>query len=297
MPSEPRPLISDAQVSAVRRGVQEAGAQLTALRRGVRGLLLYLLPLPLALASLVSLAGGDFWQALAAAGAFGLVVAGGYLNRRGILEELVAPERRYTRVPRLPYKYLAALLVGGGTALAAWGAVGQGLLVSIAFAALAVAGFHLAYRLPRPAELLGGPRRVVEDRPLRRALEQAEGRVLAIDKAAAAIGNPELESRLHRIAAQGRAILDLIAQRPEELYRARKFLNVYLEGAERVAARYAKTHRLARGRELEQSFRNVLAEIEAVFERQRQRLLEHDVQDLDVQIEVLRQRLEREGIT
>ena len=41
----------------------------------------------------------------------------------------------------------------------------------------------------------------------------------------------------------------------------------------------------------------MLAEIEGVFGRQRTLLLEHDVDDLDVQIEVLRKQLEREGLT
>ncbi len=297
MPSEPRPLLTPAQEALLHRGVREVGDRLAAVRRGVRGLLLYILPLPLVLAALVSLASGSLPAALASAAAFALVVAGGHLTRRGLVEELVAPDRRYTRSSRLPYKYLGAALVGAGTALAAYGAVGQGVLVSVTFGLLAVAGFHLSYRLPRPATLLNRAPPEGGDRPLRRALEQAEGRVIAIEKAAMGIRNPELEQRLWRIAVQGRAILDLIAERPDELYRARKFLNVYLEGAERVAARYARTHRLARGGELERNFRAVLEEIEAVFERQRVRLLEQDVLDLDVQIEVLRKRLEREGIT
>lgn len=296
MPSEPRPLLTEAQGAILRRGVREVGDRLAALRRGVRGVLLYILPLPLALAALVSLASGSFPAAVAAAAALALVVGGAYLNRRGLVEELVAPERRYTRPSRLPYKYLGAALVGAGTALAAYAAVGQGLPVSLAFGLLAVVGFHLAYGLPRPGVPLSRPSPGDTDRPLRRALEQAEGRVIAIDKAALGVRNVELEQRLRRIAVQGRAILDLIAERPEQLYRARKFLNVYLEGAERVAARYARTHRLARGGELERNFRAVLVEIESVFERQRVRLLDQDVLDLDVQMAVLRQRLEQEGI-
>ena len=88
----------------------------------------------------------------------------------------------------------------------------------------------------------------------------------------------------------------MIAERPGELFRARKFLSVYLEGAERVASRYVKTHRIARSRVLEQNFRNVLDEIETVFERQRALLMEHDVADLDIQIDVLRKRMDSEGI-
>jgi hypothetical protein len=40
----------------------------------------------------------------------------------------------------------------------------------------------------------------------------------------------------------------------------------------------------------------VLGSIEGVFIEQHQKLLEHDVLDLDVQIEVLTKQLEREGV-
>jgi hypothetical protein len=300
MSSKPEPLLSERDLEALAQTARQVRDRFAAWRRGrlgLRGVLLYLLPMPLALAGLVALAKGMLGPAVAAAAAFFAVIGGAYLNRRGIREELIAPERRYTRAIRLPYKYLAAGLVATGTAVAAYAVVGQGVLVSIAFAALAVTGFHLTYRLPPPAALRARSPRETRDKPLQRALQQAENRILSIEEAALGIGNQELEQRLQRIAVQGRAILDTIAERPAELYRARKFLNVYLEGAERVASRYAKTHRLARTEVLEHNFRNVLVEIESVFERQRTQLLEHDVFDLDVKIEVLRRQLEHEGIT
>lgn len=300
MPSDRQSQQIDPRIDALLKAARDVRDNFSAWRRarlGLRGALLYVLAAPLAFATLVSLASGQLAAALSAATAFGLIVVGGVLNRRGILEELVAPERRFTRSWGLPYKYLAALGVAAGTALAAFGAVGQDAWVSAAFGLLAIAGFHLAYRLPRPRAVFGAPRTAVRDKTLQKALAQAELRILAIEKAALRIGNLELEQRLHRIAVQGRAVLEQIVARPEERFRARKFLNVYLEGAERVASRYAQTHRLARGQELEQNFRNVLTEIETVFGRQLNRLAEHDVFDLDVEIEVLRKQLEREGIT
>ena len=300
MPSRPGSQGAEPRADALLRAARDARAHLSTWRRsrlGLRGTLLYVLAAPLAFATVVSLAKGSFSAAVTAAAAFGLVAGGGYLTRRGILEELVAPDRRFTRALGLPYKYLAALSVAAGTVLAAYGAVGQNAMVSGAFGLLAFAGFHLRYRLPRPLAAFGAPRSAVHDKTLQKALAQAELRILAIEKAAFRIGNLELEQRLQRIAAQGRAILDQIVARPDERFRARKFINVYLEGAERVASRYARTHRLVQGRELEQNFRTVLVEIESVFGRQLERLAEHDVFDLDVQIEVLRKQLEREGIT
>jgi len=278
---------------------REVGQRFAAWRRrrlGLRGVLLYLLPLPLPMASLIGLASGDAGAALSAIAAFAALIGGAYLNRRALREQLIAPERRFTRPATMPYGYLAAALVAAGTAMAAGGVVGHDTLASGLFALLAAIGFHLRYPLPPPRSLLASRAAVPGDTRVRSALETAERRLLAMELAAEGVGNLELEQRLRRIAAQGRGILEVIAARPAELSRARKFLNVYLEGAERVASRYVQTHRLSRSRALESRFRNVLAEIEAVFERQRTVLLVHDVDDLDVQIEVLRKQLEREGL-
>ncbi len=284
--------------SLLQRG-REAGEQFLAWRRsrlGMRGTLLYLLASPLALATIVSLAKGQFAAALAAGSAFALLVVGGVCNRRGLVEELIAPERRYTRAAKLPYKHLAALLVGAGTFVAAAGAVGQDSLVSGAFALLAILGYHLRYRLPSFKVSFGRPSPTLDDQALQKILEQAEQRVLTIERAAYRIGNRELEERLVRIAGQGREILEQLVERPEGRFRVRKFLHVHLEGAERVASHYARTHRLGRGRELEENFRRVLGDIESVFDQQLQSMADQDAFDLDVQIEVLRKQLKEEGI-
>ena len=88
----------------------------------------------------------------------------------------------------------------------------------------------------------------------------------------------------------------LVEENPRDLRRARKFLNVYLTGAQRVSEGYARTHRRAGSEELESDFRDVLSTIENVFEEQRRKLLAKDALDVDVQIEVLARQLEREGV-
>jgi 5-bromo-4-chloroindolyl phosphate hydrolysis protein len=281
------------------RQIAQAREQLANWRRGwigLRGGLLYVLPLPLPLAAVIALARGQWLVALFCVAAFAATIGGARFTRRGLREERLAPERRYTRPSPVPFKYLGAALVCAATVLAAFGAAGHGVISSVMFGLIALAGYHLAYRLEPPAVQLVPRLAARTDQRLQRALAQAEQRIVGLIGAADSVGNAELEQRLLRIAAQGRVILDMIAERPGELFRARQFLNVYLEGAERVASRYARSHRLAPSRDLEQNFRNVLVEIEDVFERQRLELREHDVTDLDIQIEVLRQRLEQEAI-
>jgi hypothetical protein len=279
------------------RGAQEQYSTWRRSRLGVRGLLLHFLTFPAALAALAQLAGGDAGGALAALTATLAIGAAAWSNRRGLIDDLVAPDRRYSRGNGPLYKIMAATSLGVGTGLMAWGAAGHVLPVAVVFGMLAVVGYHLAYRLPAPGRLPTSPLRMGHDRKWQKSLAEAERRILAIEKAALRIGNRELEQRLQRIAGQGRAVLERIAARPEERFRARKFLQVYLEGTERVASRFVQTHRIVRGRELEQNFRNVLIEIEQVFATQLEHLSEQDVTDLDIQIAVLRRQLDREGIT
>jgi len=260
------------------------------------GLLLFLLPLPILTAILFSLFRGDLLHLMLYAGSYALFLAGALLNRRGLHNEVEFEQRRIARAPMLPLKALGAGTVAVATGLTAF-ASGYGVLIAACFGACAFMGCHFVYG-PDPR----GHKRVVDTQGLDYtdrvvdALENAERNIATIEQANRDIRNPELTARLRRIVEQGRQILLLIEENPRDLRRARKFLNVYLEGARRVAEGYARTHRRSPSVELEENFRRVLSTIEDVFGEQHQKLLEHDVMDLDVQIEVLATQMKREGV-
>jgi 5-bromo-4-chloroindolyl phosphate hydrolysis protein len=263
---------------------------------GLDGLLLYILPLPLLPGAIVELAVGRMDAFLADGIGFALLMAGGWLTRRGIRAARVEQQVRFARLQRWPLKTLGGALTVIGAGTVAHFSVGHGIPISLAYAGVAALGFHLAYGFEplgraRPFDLGDERARQVAD-----ALGEAEARLLEVERAAAAMTNPELKARVRRVSAQGREILNQIAERPTDLFRARKFLNVYLEGVQQVAEGYARTHRKADSQELEQNFRNVLVTVEEVFEEQRQKLVRTDLLDLDVQIEVLKKQLQREGI-
>ena len=128
------------------------------------------------------------------------------------------------------------------------------------------------------------------------ALKQAYGRLRGIETAARDIRVPEFGERLARIIDIGRGILQEIERDPRDASRARKFMNIYLDSAERVTTEYARTHRQLRSQPLEQNFRQLLVDMESTFDQQRTKLLENDLTSLDVEIEVLNARLKREGV-
>lgn len=265
-------------------------------RPRAKGTLLFVLPIPLLLGALIGLGAGRVEVALVDGGIFALFMLAAVLTRRGLQAEHAQRVLRFARLQQVPLKTIGGVLTGVATGLAAWLAVGQSSALSLVHAAVALLGFHLVYGF----EALGRRRPFATDdersRKVAAALAEAERKLLELERATASLGNPELKRRLGRIGAQGRRILDRIAERPTDLFRARKFLSVYLDGVQQVADGYARTHRLADSSELEQNFRNVLVTVEQVFDEQHQRLLTSDVMDLDIQIEVLKKQLEREGI-
>lgn len=258
--------------------------------------LLWLLPLPLIPATVISLSSGQLRAFLANASAYSLFLLGAMLVRRGFKQEASQQRQRFQTAGRWPLKTLGAMTVALATALTAWAGAGHALPVALVFGAGAFVAIVLLYGLDPRRESLVGQGRDADVQRASLALQQAEQKILAIEQACDRIGQPELRQRLTNISVLARDILAEIARDPRDLRRARKFLNTYLDGAQRVVSGYAEAHANGRAHLLEENFRRVLVSIEEVFEQQHWRLLENDVRDLDVQMEVLETQLKREGL-
>lgn len=260
------------------------------------GLLMFLLPLPVLLAAIGSLFYGDLAGLFNHSVGYSLFLGGALLLRRGLRSEADYSRRQVAKMP-WPFKTLGGGLIALATAAVAWTSAGHSPLMSVVYGLLAFLGCYLTYGLdPRIAKRFTDRDGTDSTDRVLEALAQAESSIAAIEQSIRNIHNAEINSRLRRIVGQARQILTMLEEDPRDLRRARKFLNVYLDGAKQVTEGYAKTHGRLNTPELENNFRQVLATIEEVFGEQRQKLLEADVTDLDVQIEVLTTQLKREGV-
>lgn len=269
-----------------RRGSKQGGAALA----------LLLLPLPLLLKAVTSLWGGDFALLLGSGGAYAAFVAAAMLMERGLDAERDQAERRFATGRPLPLKTLAAVLVGLATGLAAFAAAGHGPLIAACFGIAAAIGTLLYYgREPgrRTVGLAGGGE---ADAEVAAMLAEAYRRLDLIDAAGRDLASIEFKQRLGSIIESIERILKLIEESPRDIRRARKFLKVYLEGAQRITDQYARTHGQVQSAELEHNFRTLLVDMENTCNEQHQKLLQNDLLDLDVQIEVLSARLREEGV-
>jgi 5-bromo-4-chloroindolyl phosphate hydrolysis protein len=265
------------------------------LRARLAGLLLILLALPLLLKALFSLWSGDAGMLAATTAAFALVYASAMLTRRGVEADEARRGRPLARRGRLPLKALAGAALACATALTAYAAVGHSIVASLAFAIAATAGYYMVYAGDEAPSPLPSLPRSVEGEEVRLLLERAYERLDEMEAAAKQLPVREFRDRLGSITSSIGKILGAIEQDPADLRRARKFLNVYLDGAHKVTLQYARTAH-ASSPEREQNFRTLLVDMENTCHEQYQKLLQHDALDLDVQIEVLTARLRREGV-
>lgn len=272
-----------------------APARRRAVLTTLRAALLFLFVWPLPIAAFLALLMGDLALLAGSALPFGLAIVAAALLRRGIAAR---EEGREPDAPRRPMT-TAAGLVGLAAVLAALFGAGYPWFFALGFGAAAAAGMALLFGLDPPARATPLPEGVSPFTPdERRLIEQSRARIASLEGASARIASAEFRSRLDRVAGWARAVIEEIERDPRDLRRARKSLTVYLDGAEKVTARYLETHPRAgdQAGALEDGYRTLLDALERAFADQHAKLIENDAMDLDVQIEVLTKRLKQEGV-
>jgi 5-bromo-4-chloroindolyl phosphate hydrolysis protein len=261
-----------------------------------RGLLLYILPLALIPASILSFIYGDFSGIIINVGASALFLLAAGLLRKGIAAEKHYLDKNITRAPKWPLKLEAAIIVAITTTGVSLMGAGHSLVVSVCFGLGALAGMFLFYGFdPHQEKMVAGSHGYTVEE-ITQTIDEAEQQIVGIELANKQIHNRSFNQRIRGICEHAREILGMLEQDPGDIRRARKFLNVYLDGALKVTDGYADMQRKHQSEQLTENFDNVLQTIESVFIEQKQKLLEDDVLDLDVQIEVLTAQLKHEGV-
>ena len=272
------------------------------LRRGrawapvLKSAALFILPTPLLIAFVVALFTGEFARFAAISGALVCFYGAGLLTWRTLVAEARYFLGERLDLPVVPFKLVSTVLTSVGAVLAA-SAGGYGIVGMLVFALLAATGYLCFYgRDPQRRSFNVSTATGIDVEAVTAQLKSAYGRLQGIDAAARSIAVPEFVDRLRRITQIGKSILAEIERDPRDASRARRFLNLYLDSAERVTTEYARTHRQIRNKPLEENFRQLLIDMEQTFETQHLKLLENDLVSLDVDIEVLNARLKREGV-
>jgi hypothetical protein len=227
--------------------------------------------------------------------ALGLLLLGAWLTREGLRAEEAYDARRIARRPAVPRKILAALCTGAGLGLA--GAAGGGGLLAPVIYAVAGAGLHLlAFGLDPLTDKRSDGIDSFQSTRVARVVDQAEEYLAAMSNAVRRTGDRALETRLDGFQTTVRDMLRTVEEDPRDLTAARKYLGVYLMGARDAAVKYADLATRAPSPEAREKFMLLLSDLERNFTAKTRALMVDSTADLDIEIEVLRDRLEQEGV-
>jgi hypothetical protein len=259
--------------------------------------LTFLLPLPLLFAGLGAIGRGSATEMLGELGGFAGLMLAAWLLNEGLRAEEAYAARSVARPPAIPRKIFAAVLAGASVALASTLGIGQGLFAALVFGAAAGLAHVAAFGLdPLRRKGMEGVDPHASDR-VARAVDRGEALLRETADAAKRIGDRRLEGRLERLGDQAREVFRTVEEDPRDLARARTFLSVYLLGLRDATVTFADVYGRSRDGVVREKYEALLTDLETSFGAHRTLLLEDSRSDLDVEIEVLRERLQQDGLT
>lgn len=240
---------------------------------------------------------GSTLRALAGLAGFAFLMLAGYCVRRGSSQEAIRDNDAPTFSARIPWKTLAALSAGAGTAVGALALTIHNSGTATIYGVGAAAGVLLTYGFDRwrSATDTGATESKATD--LAALLERAEATIGALETAGDALPDAALRSRLRDLTHGARDVLAVIDDDPDDLGKARTFVEVHLQGALTVTAGYARNRQHHYDPQLEASYRKLLDSLERTIRSQKMRLLQGDAADLDAQIRLLKSQLWRERVS
>jgi len=233
----------------------------------------------------------------------GLLTLAAWLLREGLRAESAYNARKVARRPAFPRKIAASLLTGLGITVAAFKAdvIGgtQGdlqILAPLLYGGLAMVLHSFAFGLdPLKDKGMDGIDTFQQNR-VARAVGEAETHLSAMSDAVKRAGDRQVEARVEKFQTTARDLFRTVEEDPRDLTAARKYLTVYLLGARDATIKFADIYARNRDPQARADYLALLDDLEQNFAARTAKLLLDDRSDLTVEIEVLRERLQREGV-
>ncbi|MGV8987491.1 MAG: 5-bromo-4-chloroindolyl phosphate hydrolysis family protein [Cypionkella sp.] len=256
----------------------------------LRANLAFLLPFPFIFKAFT----GSTSALFSGLGAAGLLVLAAWLTREGVKAHAEYDARKIARRPALPRKIFGAALTGAAlmTGAAAWQANPMTLfLFGMLGAILHLGSFGLD---PLRGKGMEGMDTFQTDR-VARAVSEGEKFLAGMKDAILRANDGALENRVDHFAATARNLFRQVENDPGDLTAARKYMSVYLMSARDATAKFADVYAASRSATARADYEALLTDLETNFASRTQALLSNDHTDLDVEIQVLRDRLKLEG--
>jgi len=233
-----------------------------------------------------------------------LLTGAAFLLREGLRAEAAYNARKTARRPAFPRKIFASVLTGLGTAMASYrtefldaeAATQVSLLAPILFGSVATVLHSVSFGLdPMKDKGMEGVDTFQQDR-VARVVEDAETHLTAMTDAIKRAGDRRVEARVERFQDTARDLFRTVEEDPRDLAGARKYLTVYLQGAKDATIKFADVYARTRDAQALADYTALLDDLEQNFAARTRKMLLDDRSDLTVEIDVLRDRLQREGV-
>ncbi|WP_298859518.1 5-bromo-4-chloroindolyl phosphate hydrolysis family protein [uncultured Sulfitobacter sp.] len=229
-------------------------------------------------------------------GALSLTMAA-WLVRGGLRAEAAYNARKVARRPALPRKMIAAAFGGVGTALAVMAHLDSFDIVSPVLYGIIATGLYIAAFGIDPLKNKGmdGIDTFQQDR-VARVVDEAEKHLVTMRETINRAGDRQATARLEDFSETARDLIRTVEEDPRDLTAARKYLGVYLQGARDATAKFADIYSRTRDAKARTDYLALLDDLEQNFAARNRKSLLEDRSDLTIEIDVLRERLSREGV-
>ena len=226
--------------------------------------------------------------------AFGILILAAWLTQSGAQAQAAFDARKVARKPAIPRKLFATVLTFLGLTIA--GTMSQPtLLLPLGFG-LAGAILHFIAFGPDPLRNKG--MEGVDDFQNQRvatAVDEGEKYLASMRDAILRAGDRKLESRVDQFAVTARTMFRTVESDPRDLTAARKYIGIYLMGARDATAKFADHYANSHDPVARTSYEALLDDLESHFATHTKALMNDGRADMDIEIDVLRERLAREG--
>ncbi|OYU40756.1 MAG: hypothetical protein CFE33_01295 [Pseudorhodobacter sp. PARRP1] len=224
--------------------------------------------------------------------ACGILLLAAWLTQQGAVAQDAYDARKVARRPAIPRKAFGAVLMGVGLCVGALVAQPPlyAILLGLAGLILHVGAFGLD---PMRDKGMEGVDSFQVER-VAKAVDEAEGLLAGMKDAILRARDSALEARVAKFSGVARGLFRSVESDPGDLTAARKYLSVYLMGARDATVKFADAYAQGRDPKIRADYEQLLGELETTFAARTQSLLQGDHSDLDVEIQVLRDRLKLE---
>lgn len=227
---------------------------------------------------------------------FGILASGMWMTREGLRAEAAYDARRVARRPAFPRKLFGGVLTGLGLAV---GSYEPGTAAMAGAGIIGVVGSVLQWLTfgsdPMRDKGMEGIDSFQQDR-VARIVAEGEDYLRAMRDAILRTGDRRLEARVHLFAATARELFARVEEDPGDLAAARRYLSVYLMGARDATVKFSDLYAQTRDERARADYEALLADLETNFAARTRQLIEGSRTNLDIEMQVLSERLAREGV-